>query len=167
MWCLYLAILVLWIRGCGQISTIGHVVFVPYLIIACQPSLLTLHPPTTAVSLLLLGVHAGITELCFFISREWLPIRFLFIVLWLLWCFWAILGGISHFPTTITHWSPLLTNVLQVLHLISYWKFLERLERSLHLESILYIFFYIQCNCYDFVQGCMSHRLHLCLDKSL
>ena len=78
------ALLVLQIHGYRSMSTIGHIAFVRYLIMSCQPSLLTLHLLAESVSLLLFGVHANNTEFCFFITRWWLPSRSLFVVLRLL-----------------------------------------------------------------------------------
>ena len=161
------ALLVWQIHGCILINTIGHIAFVCYLMMICQPFLLTLHPPAASVSLLLLLVHAHITELCLFITRWWLLVRSSFVVLWLSWCFWTVLGDVSHFSAIVAHWSSLLTNGLYVIHLSLYWKFLEGLERLLHLESILYVLFQLQRNCHDFIQGCISHCLCLCLYKSL
>ena len=133
---------------------------------ACQPFPLTFCPPAASVSLLLLIVHAHITELRSFITRCWLPVGSSFVVLRLSWCFRTVLGDMSHFSTIVAHRSSWLTSALYIIHLSSYWKFLEGLERSLHLKSILYIFFQLQRNCHDFVQGCISHCLCLCLYKS-
>ena len=73
--CLYPAFLVVQIRGCGQIDTIGHIAIVYYLIRNRQPSPLTLRPLAASVSLLLLVVCAHITELCSLITRQWLLLR--------------------------------------------------------------------------------------------
>ena len=63
------------IHGCILINTIGHVAFVCYLMMVCQPFPLTLDPPAASVSLLLLLVCAHITELHSFITRWWLLVR--------------------------------------------------------------------------------------------
>ena len=165
--CLYPALLVLQIHGCRLINTRDYVAFVCYLVMDCQPFPLTLRLPAASVSLLLLFVCAHITELFSFITRHWLPIRSFFVVLWLLWCLQIVLGDMSHFSTIVAHRFLLLTNALHIIHLFLYWIFPEGLERSLCLKSILYIFFSLQHNCYDFIQGCISHRLYLCLYKSL
>ena len=119
-----------------------------------------------SVSLLLLIVCAHITELCSFITRYWLPVGSFFVVLGLSWYFWTVLGDMSHFSAIIAHRSLWLARALYIIHLSSCWKFPEGLEWSLHLKSILYIFFQLQRNCHDFVQGCISHCLCLCLYKS-
>ena len=131
------ALLVWQIHGCILINTIGHLVFVCYLMMVCQPFPLTLHPPAESVSLLFLCICAHITELCLFIARWWLLVRSSFVVLWLSWCFWTVLGDVSHFHTIVAHPSLLLTNGLYIIHLSLYWKFLEGLERSLNLKYIL------------------------------
>ena len=168
MTALYLCpkLLVWQIYGCILINTIGYIAFVCYLMMICLPFLLALHLLAASVSLLLLLVCAHITELCSFITRWWLLVRSSFVVLWLSWCFRRVLGDVSHFFAIVAHWSWLLTNGLYIFHLSLYWKFLEGLERSLCLKSVLYIFFQLQCNCHDFVQGCIGHRLRLCLYKS-
>ena len=130
---------------------------------ACQPFPLTLCPPAASVSLLFLIVHAHITELRPFITRCWLLVGSSFVVLRLLGCFQTALGDMSHFSAIVAHRSSWLTRALYIIHLSSYWKFPEGLEWLLHLKSILYIFFQLQCNCHDFVQGCISHCLCLCL----
>ena len=58
----------------------------------------------------------------------------------------------SSFLAILAHCSSLLTNILQVAYLSSWWKFPEGMEGSWHLEPVLDIFFQIQCNCYDFIQ---------------
>ena len=133
---------------------------------ACQPFPLTLCLPAASVSLLLFVVCAHITELSSFITWCWLPVGSSFVVLRLLWCFRTVLGDMSHFSAIVAYRSSWLTHALYIIHLSLYWKFPEGLERSLHLKSILYIFFQLQPNCHDFVQGCMSYHLHLCLYKS-
>ena len=133
---------------------------------ACQPFPLNLCPLAASLFLLLLIVCAHITELCFFITRCWLPVGSFFVVLRLSWCFQTVLGDMSHFSAIVAHRSSWLTCALYIIHLSSYWKFPEGLERLLHLKSVLYIFFQLQPDCHDFVQGCISHRLHLCLYKS-
>ena len=133
---------------------------------ACQPFLLTFCLPAASVSLLLLTVCSHITELCSFITRGWLPVGCSFVVLRLLWCFRTVLGDMSHFSTIVAYWSSWLISALYIIHLSLYWIFPEGLERSLHLKSVLFVFFQLQHNCHDFVQGCISHRLCLCLYKS-
>ena len=75
---------------------------------------------TASVSLLLLIVHAHITELCSFITRCLPPVGYSFVVLRLLWCFQTVLGNMSHFSTIVEHWSSWLTNALYIIHLSSY-----------------------------------------------
>ena len=94
-WHLYPALPVLQIYGCGWINTIGHIAFVHYLVMNCQPSPLTLCPPAMSVSLFLLGVRADVTELGLFITRQWLLVKSSLVVLWLLWCFWTVPGDMS------------------------------------------------------------------------
>ena len=144
------ALLVRQIHGCILINTIDHVVFVRYLMMIFQPFPLTLHPPVASVSLLFL-VHAHITELCLFFTRQWFLVRSSFVMLWLSWCFQTVLRNVSHLSAIVAYWSSLLTNGLYVIHNSLYWKFLEGLERSLHLESVLYILFQLQCDCHDFI----------------
>ena len=134
---------------------------------ACQPFPLTLCPLAASVSLLLLIVYAHVTELCSFITRCWLPVGSSFVVLRLSWCFRTVLGDMSHFSAIVAHQSSWLTCALYIIHLSSCWKLLEGFEWSLCLKSVLYIFFQLQCDCHDFVQGCISHCLCLCLYKSL
>ena len=161
------ALLVQQIHGCILINTIGHVAFVCYLRMICQPFLLNLYLLAASVPLLLLCVHAHITKLRSFIIRRWLLVRSLFTVLWFSWCFWTVLGNVSHFSAIVAHWSLLLKNSLYIIHLSLYWKFLEGLERLLYLESVLYVLLELQHNCHDFILGCISHCLRLCLYKSL
>ena len=161
-WRLYPALLVLQICGCEWIDIISHIVIVCYLVMDCQPFPLTLRPPAASFSLLLLFVCAHITELRSFITRRWLLVWSLFVVLWLSWCFRTVLGDVSHFSAIVALQSSLLTNGLYIIHLFSYWKFPGGFERLLHLISILYILFWLQYDCHDFIQGCISHCLHLC-----
>ena len=55
----------------------------------------------------------------------------------------------------------------KLFYLSSCWEFLEGSEGLWYLESILYIFFQLQCNCHYFIQGCISYHLCLCLNNSL
>ena len=134
---------------------------------ACQPFPLTLCPPAASVFLLLLFVYAHVIELRSFITGCWLPTGSSFIMLGLSWYFRTVPGNMSHFSAIIAHWSQWLARALYIIHLSSWWKFPEGLEWSLCLKSVLYVFFQLQHNCHDFVQGCISHRLCLCLYKSL
>ena len=111
-WNLYPALLVPQIHGCGWINTIGHIAIVHYLVMKYRPSQLTLHLLTTLVSLFFLGVCANITELGLLITRWWILVRSLLVVLQLTRCLWIISGNVSHLPAIVIHWSSLLTNIL-------------------------------------------------------
>ena len=104
--------MVLQIRGYGWINTIGHIEIVHYLVMNCQPSLLTLRPLATSVSLFFFGVFANITELGLLTTRWWLLVRSLLVVLRLTRCFWTITSDMSCLPSIVTHQSLLLTNVV-------------------------------------------------------
>ena len=88
---------------------------------------------------------------CLLITRCWLPVRSSFVVRRPSGCFRTIPGDVSCFSAIITRRSSCLARALYVIHLSSYWKFPEGLKRSLHLESVLHIFFQLQRNCHDFV----------------
>ena len=85
---------------------------VHYLNMNGQPYPLTLRPSAMSVSLFLLGVHADITELGLLITRWWLLVRSLLIVLWLTWCFRTMPGDMSRLPVIITHQFSLLPSIL-------------------------------------------------------
>ena len=111
-WHLYQRFLVLQIHGCELMSIIGHVAYLRYLTMSCQPSPLALCLPATSVFLLLLGVHAYITQLCLLITGRWLLVRSLLVVVRLAWCIQIIISDLSSLPTILTLQSLLLTSVL-------------------------------------------------------
>ena len=101
------------------------------------------------------------TQLCLFITGLWLLIKSSLVTLGFTQCIQIIFSYMSSLAIVAAHQSLLLTNIPQIVYLSSWLSFPEGSEGSQHLESILNVFFQLQHNCYNFIQGCIIY--HLCL----
>ena len=87
-----------------------------------QPSPLTLCPQSMLVSLFLLQFCAQVTQLYLLISRLWLLVHSSNILLGLTRWNWTIFGCMLSLAPVVAHQSSLLTNILQIDCLSSWWK---------------------------------------------